>query len=479
MQLLAAIFFLCLSPVSAAGLAEVRVVVPALPTQLDPHKAASFVDRAIASELFLGLVTRDAVGTLVPGAATWQVSADGLTYTFTLKDALKWSDGKAVEAGDFVAGFTRARDPATAAPFAADLAAIITAEAPDAKTVKIVLAQSSASLIENLSHPVAAPVPRHRMSDAWAQPPTIVTNGAVLAQADNGLTLVTPTARVTFRTADSADEAASLVRDGTADLTLGFGFENPAAPKTDPAQNLYCVAVNTGRAPLNVREVRHALAMAIDRDAILKTLKIENAVAAYAVVPPAAYGETAHGIAPYSALQAEMRAAIAEVLLSERKIDPAHPATLTLIYPKGTVHSAVAKSLAAGWVTMGVHIRAQEHSMADYLQTLRDGAFDLALAVGENVDPRPLVYLTPFLHADPRNITRYADQDFKDRMHMAEAAADPAHHLVLLSEADAVLIEDQPALPIFFFSPMRPVAQALKGWTPNAAGYHPLHALSR
>jgi oligopeptide transport system substrate-binding protein len=225
------------------------------------------------------------------------------------------------------------------------------------------------------------------------------------------------------------------------------------SPAWAAPEQLYFVAANTTHAALQVREVRHALAMGIDRDALVKSVKISGAVPAYAVVPPAAYGATAHGSAPYAALRPDMRAAIADVLLAEQKIDAAHPAMLSLIYLEGDTQHAIAAALVAAWKAMNVHVQAQALPAADYAQHLRDGSFDLALAESAAGDAHPLAYLTPFLPGNPANITRYAEADFAERMQAAEAAQDPAHHLILLADAEAVVIEDHPVLPLFFFTP--------------------------
>lgn len=484
-----------LLPAVAWAAVTLRVVVPALPSQLDPHKAVTPVDRAVASELFLGLTARDSAGLLIPGAATWQSDPNGLTYTFTLRRGLAWSDGTPLEAADFAAGLTRARDPATAAPFTDDLALIANLAAQDSHTLKIVLARPSATFLNTLSTPIAAPVPRHRLaalSDTWATPENIVTDGPFTVTSDTGLALMrnarasnqSKIDKIVFQVAASAEAAATLVRDGDADLTLGFLAENAGARvvrpfKADRGQNLYFVAVNTSRAPLNIRELRHALGMTIDREGLVRDLRLTEATPAYAFVPPAVYGDGPHGHAPYAALSPEVRAAIAEALLTERKIDAAHPVAFSLLYPAGLLPAGVAKNIVNGWVKFGIHVNPIEKPAAEYGQSLRDGDYDLALAAWTAPDSDPVGYLLPLIGMPhPRNYARYAEPDFKTRMQDADAERDPALRLTKLSEAEAVLLEDQPILPIFFFTPGTPVGEGLKGWQPNGYGIHPLHALS-
>jgi oligopeptide transport system substrate-binding protein len=81
------------------------------PTQLDPHRLRSQSDYVVASALNVGLVMLDGRGQITPGMAeSWNVSEDGLTYVFRLRQT-QWSDGQAVKASDFVAGFRRLFNP--------------------------------------------------------------------------------------------------------------------------------------------------------------------------------------------------------------------------------------------------------------------------------------------------------------------------------------------------------------------------------
>ncbi len=88
------------------------------PTTLDPTKANCIPDNELQHAITEGLV-RNTGGEIKPGVAeSWEVSEDGLTYTFHLNPDAKWSDGEQIKAQDFVYGWQRLVDPATAAPYA-------------------------------------------------------------------------------------------------------------------------------------------------------------------------------------------------------------------------------------------------------------------------------------------------------------------------------------------------------------------------
>src|SRR4051794_12699321 len=89
---------------------------PGDPETLDPQKTSTVVESDILLDLFEGLVTYDAKGEVVPGAAlSWTANDDGTAYTFKLRPDAKWSNGDPVTAGDFVFSFQRLMDPETGA----------------------------------------------------------------------------------------------------------------------------------------------------------------------------------------------------------------------------------------------------------------------------------------------------------------------------------------------------------------------------
>ena len=506
--------FIATNPAAVLAASLLRVAVPEMPAQLDPHRAVTDVDLAMARALFTGLVAHDAQGQRVPGAAQWQISPDGLTYTFTLRPDLKWADGQAVQAADFVAGFRRALDPALGAPFAADLfaiqdaverhsgdqATILGVSAVNRATLKIVLKQRSTRFIDVLTRPIAMPVPRHVLAqwgDAWSTPEHLVGDGPFRPDMTEGAFALTKNPfffaaqetavdRVSFIPVTSADDGLAQVRNGDAHLTIGFPFELPSSRRfsraltADLGQELFFVAVNARKDALNRRETRHALGMSIDRDALLRTLRISGAVPAYTVVAPSVLGTLSVNRAAYAGLPPAFRTAIAGVLLDEAKIDPAHPVEFGLSHAKGVVAATTARQLAAAWAKLGIKIRLEERSEVDHAMALRTGAFDLALAtwpIRSATDPDG--YLEPLASTSgPRNFPGYSEPDLDRRLAEADMEVDPHQRLVILSDAEGVVVQDQIILPLFFFPPVHALSRGLEGWHPNASFVHPLHFLS-
>ncbi|HEY4123994.1 MAG TPA: ABC transporter substrate-binding protein, partial [Rhizomicrobium sp.] len=155
---------------------------------LDPHYIDLTTEANVLGDLLTGLVTENAAGGPMPGAATsWETSADGKTWTFHLRDEV-WSDGVPVTSHDFVYAMRRLLEPTRAAPYAYNIWVIKNAhdvnigklpgtalgvEAPDDKTLIIQLEHPAPYLLELLMHQTAYPVPRHVLEvkgDAWSRP---------------------------------------------------------------------------------------------------------------------------------------------------------------------------------------------------------------------------------------------------------------------------------------------------------------------
>lgn len=166
------------------------------PDTLDPHKSTLAVESVIINEFLHGLTKMNQLGQVVPAcAAHWDISEDGLTYTFTLRDDLVWSDGAPLTADDFVAGFRRLFNPSTAAINAASLFVIENARAATGGDVAIenigVRSLGKQQLEIRLAHPeptflikltsrYTKPVPRHVIEakgEAWTDGENIVSNG--------------------------------------------------------------------------------------------------------------------------------------------------------------------------------------------------------------------------------------------------------------------------------------------------------------
>src|SRR4051812_46973723 len=192
-------FAVLLSGLSSTALAETvfNKGNGADPTTFDPQQMAVAAEAAIAVDLFEGLMTYDADGNAVPGAAeSWAISDDGLTYTFKLRADGKWSDGTPVTAADFVFSWRRLVDPKTNSRYASFLWSVKNAEAiskgqkplaemgvaaPDPRTFVVTLATPVAYFLSTLTHSATYPVQIANVTkfgDEYVKPGNLVSNGA-------------------------------------------------------------------------------------------------------------------------------------------------------------------------------------------------------------------------------------------------------------------------------------------------------------
>ena len=188
LRLVALLFVLSL--VAACGCSDesertantLQRAIPTDPETLDQHKARTIQAADILRDLGEGLVGYSADGELVPAAATgWDVSDDGLTYTFHLRDDAKWSNGDPVVAAHFVAGVERLVNPETAAFYAEFLSDVSDIEAIDELTLALTLSQPTPYMLSLLTHPATFPIHTPSVAehaDGFARPGKFVSNGA-------------------------------------------------------------------------------------------------------------------------------------------------------------------------------------------------------------------------------------------------------------------------------------------------------------
>jgi oligopeptide transport system substrate-binding protein len=188
-------------PGSSSGEVVLRRGNGAEPGSLDPHFTTGTWEDAVVSDMLVGLTTSGPDGKPIPGAAErWDVSVDGKTWTFHLRDH-QWSDGKPVTANDFVYSWRRILDPNTAANYASMLYVFrnaqpinagkmatdqLGARAVDERTLEVQLENPAPYLPELLAHMTTLPLPSHvvePMGRNWTNPGTYVGNGPfVLAE---------------------------------------------------------------------------------------------------------------------------------------------------------------------------------------------------------------------------------------------------------------------------------------------------------
>ncbi len=485
------------------------------PQTLDPHRYNLRLEETILNDLFVGLTTFNARGELSPGAArAWEASADGLTWTFELREDLRWSDGTALTADDFVYAFRRLLDPVTAASLAYFMYPLANAEAvnagdlpvdalgvsaPGPHTLVLELAQPYPHLLERLLYPTAYPVPRHVIEehgDSWVKPGHWVSNGAYRLDAWQPQAHVKLVANEHYHEPAHVQElyyyplaseqnAYNRYRAGDLDAISTFPAgeledvraEMPEHLRVAPQLSIIYLVFNTREPPFDDVRVREALALAVQPEVITDRVQKSGNVPSRSFVP-ALVGGYDPVPAPHYALTLGERMTRARALLAEAGYGPDRPLEITLRYISGNEAKRTSLATSAFWKALGVQVSLHHSELKVHFTDLRQGDFQVAQAgwIGENNAEHYLGLLVS--DTGDVNYGGFADARYDELMAHARTLADPAARNAALRAAEAHVVHAYPVVPLYSISSRRLVSPALEGWHENHRDAHPARYLS-
>jgi oligopeptide transport system substrate-binding protein len=483
---------------------------------LDPHLATGTTEYNVLSALLEGLVAEDPVDlTPVPGVAErWEISPDGLTYTFRLRESAQWSNGDAVTAGDFVASFRRILTASLAADYASLLYIIQNAEpfhkgalsdfskvgvaAPDARTLRITLEYPSPQFLSMLNHTAFFPVHVPTIEKAggltargnpWARPGTFVGNGAfTLGGWRPGQKIVAKKSdkywdaakvrlkEIHFYVTESRDTEERMFRSGQLHITEAlppskieaYRRENPQLLRTDPYVGTEFYRINVVRPFLNDRRVRRALALAVDRTALVEKVLRGGQLPARSFTPPGTAGYTSSATIPEDFPAA--RALLAEAGYAEGKGAP----EIELVFNTSESHRAVAEAIQEMWrreLGLQVRLTNQEFKVLQNARNVGDFQVLRSVWIGDFVDP--LSFLGIWTSSSGNNYTGWKNTSYDQLIFQAARTVDPAARLALLQRAEALLLDDAPFIPIYHYTHVFLIQPSVKNWHSNLLDHHP------
>jgi oligopeptide transport system substrate-binding protein len=482
------------------------------PISLDPHKVSGTWEDRIISDSIMGLVQDDAAGRPIPGMAErWTTSADGLTWTFYLRDAV-WSDGVRVTADDFVFSLRRILLPQTASEYASLLYLIKGAQAvnegkaaPESlgvralspRVLEIRLEHPAPYLAELAKHQTMYPVPKHvveRWGDAWVQPAHFVGNGPYRIVAWRLGDYVKAVKNPRFFDADKvcideiyyypttdAISAERRVLSGELDLNNDIQSNRiaflrkkaPAYVRTHTYLGVSYLAFNNSVPALKDHRVRTALTMAIDREFIAEKLLRGGQRPAYTFVPPGVANYLSPPAPSWAAWPLARRQAAARELLRQAGYGPARPLHIAIKHRNSPDPMLVMPAIQADWRAIGVEADLVQNEVQIAYASYRSRDFQVADAawIADYNDAMSFLYLQQSTTGG-QNYGDYESPVFDGFLAAADREPDLQRRASLLAQAETVMLRDAPVAPIYFAVNKSLVSPKVTGWVDNIVDHH-------
>lgn len=500
------------APAPAEDKVVFRISNGAEPESLDPAKIQGVPEHRIFETLFEGLIVYDPkTADGVPGLAeSWEVSEDGMTYTFKLRKA-NWSDGTPITAHDVVYSWLRELAPETASPYAwfpvmflAGANEYNTGEAgPEAVQIRALddytfqmdLIGPLPYVIGALGHYSFAVVPQHaieKYGDEWILPENFVGNGPYTLKEwtpQDKIVAVKNEAywdadavkldEVVFYASDDNNTNYNMYISGQVDWLTAIPNDklDSVLMREDyqvaPQLSTYYYTIQTTKAPFDDARVRRALSLAIDRQTLVDEVTKAGQIVAWGIVP---------NMAGYDALELpydNMDDAIAEA--QELLAAAGYPngvgfPSFALLYNTDDSHKMIAEYVQQQWANnLGINCVLENQEWATYLSNRNAGNFDVARAgwVGDYQDPN--TFLDMFVTGAGMNGGKYSNEDYDLFINEAARMEAGEDRMDVLKTAESIMIdEDQAIIPFYYY-----VSQNLidldkwGGWYSNTMDYHP------
>jgi oligopeptide transport system substrate-binding protein len=484
------------------------------PQTLDPHKAEGVPASNILRDLYEGLISEDADGQLVPGVAHHiEISADGTMYTLYLRNNARWSNGDPLTAEDFVYSLRRSIDPATGSSYSQVLSSIVNVEAIIAgklavetlgvkalneHTLQIALKAATPYFLSLLTHSTTYPVHQATV-EAWqghfSRPDRLVSNGAyTLADwvVQSHITLEknpqywdaqhSRVDRVIYYAIDDASQELQRFWadeiDWTESIPIGqvdwvrekFGDQLHISPYL----GTYYYGLNVTRPPFKDQsELRRALWLAIDRDTIVQKITAAGELPAYSWVPP--------GVMHYQAQptvdlnwSAQQRMAKARQLYQQAGYSAEKPLKLELLYNTSENHKRIALAVAAMWKdVLGVETELINEEWKVFLDHRKHLDQTQVIRGGWIADFNDAWSFAELLQSyNTMNNTGYANSKYDQLLSAASVESDLDKRQQLLQQAERILLQDVPIIPIFFYVSKSLIKPNIKGVEGNVMDHH-------
>ena len=487
------------------------------PDHLDPALNSSVDGGCLAVNSFEGLMRYNAEGQLEPACAeSYTVSEDGLTYTFTLRDGLKWSNGEALDASDFVYSWKRAAAPETAADYSylcemfpgftyeAGLPDDVVVASEDGKTLTVTLKAVCPYFLDLCAFPFFFPVYEEEVeasktaenpAGTWAQEAGFVSNGAYTLSAWNHDSDMTYVKNDNYWDADSVSVPTlnvMLTSDETAAYTayqsgdLDFIDSVPTEEVATASQSEEFVVLDNlgtyyacfnysskiydelGLDEEQAKVFRHAISLMIDRQYIIDTIGQLNQQIATTYVPAGCsdgngkeFKNKDYYGTDYDANVAEAKELLASIGLWDTAADkPSKTIAFTYLTNNSSGNVKIAEAIQADLATYGIDLTIDQQEWNVFLNTRKNGDFDIARE-GWLMDYNDPINMLEMWTTDSgnndcqfgRDKSKALDWDKYDNMiKEIRTESDFAKRAELMHEAEDYLMATECVVPIYYYN---------------------------
>ncbi len=513
------------SPATSAGTANTGTPAKKIllfgnqaePQDLDPQTITGTPEHRLALTFFEGLVSEDPQLNVIPGVAErWEISPDGLVYTFHLRANAKWSNGDPITADDFVQSYQRALNPAIGNEYAYMFTHHIAGakdyyegklkdfsqtgfKAIDARTFQLTLTQPTPFLLHALNFyawfPVHTPTLKkfgafdRRRSSTWTRPENFVGNGPYALKEwhpnQKIVAVRSPTYwdrehvkidEIHLYPIELAETEERMFRTGQLHITNEVPLskaavylrDHPDSIRIDPWCGVYFYRFNIQRKPFDDVRVRRALALAIDRESLVKNVTLANEKPAYHLIPPDTLGYNSRHLIQGDV--AEAKRLLAAAGYPDGKGFP----KVELLYNTLEKHRVIAEALQQMWRTnLGVDITLYNQEWKVYMEAQHSKNFQFQRAgwIADYVDPH--VFLDLWETNGGNNDTNWGNPEYDRLLHSALGAKTTEARYEIYQQMEKIFLDEMPVLPIFFYTRAKLISPKVKGYFTTPVDNYP------
>ena len=467
------------------------------PGSLDPALAQGTHESWTLEHIFEGLMKRDQEGDLTYGMAKDYILADDdVTYTFTLRDDIKWSNGDPVTAYDFEYSWKRALDPELAAEYAYQLFYLkggeayntgkgsldeVGVKALDDKTLEVVLETPTGYFLELTAFYTYFPVNKNvvESNPDWAKDPkTHVSNGPFTLTTWDHNAKIFLEKNENYYNADQVKldgiELAIIEDENTAwqkyeggefdvllpvpqAVTAELQASNSDELKIGSMVGTYYYNLNTQVKPFNNVKIRKALALALDRETIVTKIAQGGQFAATGVVPfglmdenNQEYREVVGDLVSYHPEEAKKLFAEG---LAEEGMTADDFKNFVILYNTAESHKKIAQAVQEMWRTnLGIELQLENVDFQVKLDREKAGDYHISRAgwVGDYTDP--MTFIDLWFSESSFNDARFNDARYDELVLTAKSTADQKVRFDAMREAEQILMDSMPVVPVYFYT---------------------------